>query len=487
MKIALVEPIRSTKIELKETEGFYKRDSSHSDSGSSVSVREPIALGYLGAVLQKEGHEVSILQQNAFADDEILEIIRRKNPGVVGFSALTYTSDHALHLAKRIKQELREIPIIFGGYHSSGFPELAKEEAVDFVVIGEGEETVSELVSKIERNGNLDDVKGTAIFKDGKVKINPRRERVDFSKLPWPLRDKEILRYAKAAPLAYPSPPNQVSAAQISYSRGCPYACGFCPSNSVFGKRTFFREPSDVVDEIQYLQEEFGTNFLFFNDLTFSAGKRRYLALMKEMIDRNVNINWFAMANVGLDSELAHAMVEARCSRIGIGIESVLDEQLRVVKPHQNYQREVETLQLCDQLGMLTRAYLMVGYPDETEESLGRTLEKAKDLPIDQIRFGFVTPFPGTPFYEQNKGRVTKQFSEFTGDVPVIQLDSISEEDILRVRKEMLHSFYSSQTYLDRALDKTRRFPHLAESFGYMFDYLSNAGIVPENKFGGGK
>ena len=208
---------------------------------------------------------------------------------------------------------------------------------------------------------------------------------------------------------------------------------------------------------------------------------------MKEMIDRNVNINWFAMANVGLDSELAHAMVEARCSRIGIGIESVLDEQLRVVKPHQNYQREVETLQLCDQLGMLTRAYLMVGYPDETEESLGRTLEKAKDLPIDQIRFGFVTPFPGTPFYEQNKGRVTKQFSEFTGDVPVIQLDSISEEDILRVRKEMLHSFYSSQTYLDRALDKTRRFPHLAESFGYMFDYLSNAGIVPENKFGGGK
>ena len=483
MKVSLIEPIRSTKVSIKENEGFYKRDSSHNDSGSSISVREPVALGYLGAVLKDEGHEVNIVQQNALSDDELLGIVRSQNPDLVGFSTLTYTSEHALDLAQRIKRELENVPIVFGGYHPSGFPALVESNSVDYVVNGEGEKTICELIEGIEGGESIEGIKGLVKISEGELKINPRRERLDFSKLPWPLRDKEILKYAKAAPLAYPSPPNQISAAQISYSRGCPHACGFCPSNNIFGRRVSFRDPSDVVDEIQFLQEEFGTNFLFFNDLTFSANDKRYFNLMREMGDRKLDINWFAMANVGLDSELAHAMSEAGCSRIGIGIESVLDEQLKVVKPGQNYEREIETLGICDDLGMLTRAYLMVGYPDETEESLEQTLNKVSDLPIDQIRFGFVTPFPGTTFYEQNKRKITKPFSDFTGDIPVMKLDYIDEDKILKIRKEMLSSFYSSHNYLERAIDKTKRFSRLTESFAYMFDYLSTMKIIPENKF----
>lgn len=474
-KIALIDPIPS-----KLDGDIFVRNAADFANGSPVAVREPIGIEYIGGYIKQFGYDPIIIPQGSSSNEDLAVYLTDERPLAVGISFhSTYLYNHSLDLAQEIKKRNPSVKIIIGGYHPSGDFETARRDCVDFVVYGEGEESFRELLDHLCAGKDASEVAGTIHSEGGNLKVNSPRKRLVFSKLPWPIRDAEILSRSKCAPLCYPSPPKQKSAAQISYSRGCPYGCDFCASPLVWGSRLSYRSPRDVVAEIEYLQREFGTNFLFFNDLSFNVSKKKAMQLTSEIRRFGLRIHWFAYATIhGFDYELAKAMRDAGCSRLGFGVESVLDSTLKKIKYRQNLEQIKDVLDMTSNLGMLNRCYMMIGWPWESKETLQMTEKMIRQLSMDQIRIAFVIPFPGTDMHRRFKHRIVRSFDDFTGDSPVMLSDYLTIEELEEASTRLFVSYYNSDHYKEFVDSKIKRFPHLKESYDYFLEYLGRHDIL---------
>jgi anaerobic magnesium-protoporphyrin IX monomethyl ester cyclase len=167
---------------------------------------EPLAIEYIGAIAKEEGYIVKIIQQQHKSDQEVLQEIIDFSPQVVGFSVMTYNYPASLSLAKKIKQHNPDILTVLGGYHPSFFPDMVKEDAIDFVIVGEGEETFRELLKTLnESEVDFGEIKGLAFY-DGSAQINESRERIkNLDSLPNPIRDMSILKECRISGLNYPA------------------------------------------------------------------------------------------------------------------------------------------------------------------------------------------------------------------------------------------------------------------------------------------
>jgi anaerobic magnesium-protoporphyrin IX monomethyl ester cyclase len=468
-----------------EYKGALLRDSADFQSGSPVAIREPIAVEFIGGYLKAKGMSVDVIQQTVSRDEEILSQIEKMHPKILGVSIhSTHIIERVLDFLRKCRERFPDMVIVCGGNHPSCVPEIVAEECIDFVVRGEGEETFYELTKRIlENDARYCEIEGLSFKKNGQIIHNLPRGLVDFSRSPWPLRKKEILGDMKSYPLAYPSPPNQKCAAQISYSRGCPYTCEFCVSPIIFPGRIIYRNPVDVVDEIKYLQKTFGTNFLFFTDLTFNSNPLKVSELCDRIKLENVSINWFAYASVHATENVVSNMASAGCSRIGVGVESVIDKIIKIYKSQQNLDSIKTGLGTIDKYGILSRVYVMLGYPEETRDMLEQTCKLVKTLPIDQMRLAFVTPFPGTPFYNKLEEKlITKKPYVFTGDYPVLKNENVSPEEYTQIRGRIMENFYNSDEYFAHVNGKVKSFPHLTESFRYFVDYLYDQKLLKHER-----
>ena len=449
----------------------------------------------------------------------MLENLSNYEPNIVGISVHSaIVEPDTVTIARKIKERNSNTKVVLGGYHPTGEiieydrgnlnRTLLHSDDVDFVVYGEGEETFLALSKDLENGNNGENVMGIALKNNGELIVNPRRQRTDFRSLPWPSRYKEILKSSRCAPLAYPSPNNQRAAAQISGSRGCPYNCDFCSSMTVwpvetktkFGrykgeKVVQYRDPSDFVDEMQWLQDEHGVNYFTLTDLTFNFDQEFAVSVSEEIRRRGVghrpngrnDIGWFAYATTDKtvkNPDVIEKMAEAGCTRVGIGLESLHSGILEEHKPNNSYENERESLQIVESQGIMNRSYLIVGWPDETSEMFDETQDilLSGELPIDQLRIAFVVPFLGTRLYEKYKNRLlTRDWRKYSGDFPVVRNDNMTDEEMKDKVKNMLKSFYESNSYRDHVKNKVGRFPHLRESFGYWQEYLQKREIIEES------
>jgi radical SAM superfamily enzyme YgiQ (UPF0313 family) len=462
--------------------GTFVRETADFYSGSPVFIREPIAIESIAGYLRKHAIQVDVIHQTTSRDEDVLDKIAAENPRILGVSV------HSTHLWERIrdfckacKARFPDLVIVCGGNHPSRAPDIAMEDCVDFVVRGEGEHIFLELVIAIlgENQADLDLVNGITFKRDGKLVHTAPAKRFEYHGSPWAVRKKEILEDLKCAPLCYPAPPEQNGVAQISYSRGCPFTCDFCVSPLVFPGKVQFRDPVDTVDEIEHLQQTYGTNFLFFNDLTFNVYREKTLALCNEIIKRKLEIYWFAYCSVHIQEDVIAAMAEAGCTRVGIGVETFSDDMTELYKPQWNLEKTHRALSLVDKYGIINRIYLMIGYAEETPEILAEMPRFMKSLPIDQPRLAFITPFPGTPFYEQVKDKIiTQDLHKYSGDVPIIGNPRITSDEYIEIRNSIIRDFYTSAEYRRHVVDKCNRFPRMRGSFQFFVDYLKAHDIL---------
>ncbi len=440
---------------------------------------EPLAIEYIGAIAKAQGLEVKIIQQQHKSDQKVLQEIIEFSPQLVGFSVMTYNYPAALSLAKKIKQHNLEILAIFGGYHPSFCPEIVKEDAIDFVIIGEGEETFRELLKNLNHTEqNLKEIDGIAFY-DGELHINEPRERIkDLDSLPNPLRDTNILKECRISGLNYPPLSKQRCVAQILYSRGCPHNCTFCCSPFLYGTKVYFRNHKRVVDEMQEIKKSFGTNYFYFADLSFNLNKRKVIDLCNEIRNRKLDTSWFCMCRVdNICEELLQHMKEAGCSRIGFGIDALYENTLKKVKPRQKITMEQahHVLELTNAMGIIVRTFIIIGYPWETKEDLENAKEILKTLAIDEIRIGLLTPLPGSPIYEEFKKEgliLTNDFSKYTTDEYIIKHTDFSPEAMAEFRKEMFREFYKSKEYEKRKQEKLKKYPYLKQSYDEFYEFL---------------
>ena len=463
-----------------------RRPSTEPYIGSSIIIREPIGLEYVAGYARSAGYDVILMFQGNRSSETIVRQVVAHNPWVVAISMhTTHLFKHSLDLAARIKTLAPDVTIVVGGYHPSGDPSFVQNPAIDYAVLAEGEETMTRLLDALSQGQPPQALRGLAFKQARGWMSNGRSPRVAFADTGWPLRSAEILRKTRCAPLAYPAPPDQIAAAQVSFSRGCPFNCPYCPSMQIFSREIQYRSVQDTMDEIQYLQETFGTNFLFVTDLTFTVRKKEAEAFCRGILARRIKANWFAYATVPtIERDLLSLMRDAGCSRLGIGIESIHERTLKFGKPNVHYRRVDEiahALEITDSLGLLVRGYFMVGWPWETPEALFQLGDILRTLPVDQLRLAFVVPFPGTPLNDRYGHLIARPVEFFTGDSAVLNNPSMTLEDQERIVMNMLNSYYSSRDYASRIKSKVERFPHLARSFNYFTAYLAHRSVIPES------
>lgn len=446
---------------------------------------EPLAIEYLGAIAKTEGMEVKIIQQQHRSDQEVLQEIIDFSPQLVGFSVMTYNYPASLFLSKQIKEHNPEILTIFGGYHPSFSPEIVKQKAIDFVIIGEGELTFRELLKSLDGSEkNLGKIKGLAFY-DGKLHINKARERIrDLDSLPVPLRDSNILKECKISGLNSPPLSKQKCVVQVLYSRGCPHNCTFCCSPFMYGRKIYFRNPKKVADEMQEIKEKFGTNYFYFADLSFNLNKQRVIALCQEIKKRKLDTNWFCMCRVdNIDEELLKNMKEAGCSRIGFGVDVLYEKTLKKVKPGQNITmgKTYNALELSNAMGIIVRTFIIIGYPWETRQDHEKAKEILKTLAIDEIRVGLLTPLPGSTIYEEFKREgliLTDDLSRYTTDEYILKNPDFSPEEMAEFREKIFREFYQSKEYEKRKREKLKKYPHLKQSYDEFFEFLHEKGVL---------
>lgn len=353
----------------------------------------PLGLLAIGTYLKFKGYSVTIIDRNINLNS-IRKVLDKYKPDFVGISAITGTMLlDAINVSKIVKSE--NIPVMWGGVHPSLLPEQTlKSNIIDYIVIGEGEETIFQLLKAIQTKSSLYDIDGIGFIDNGSIVVNKDRSFIDISKLPitdWSLVDVEdyFQGLGECKKLI-----------RIYTSKGCPGRCTFC-YNQAFHKRKWRgRDPEQIVEEVQLLVERYGADGIGFIDELWSMDISRLHKICKLFIERNLNFKWYFNARVdqyGMkDLEL---MYEAGCRWILFGIESGSPRVLKQIKKGINLERVNKMFDMCNEIGISTIASFMIGFPNETEEDLRLTSEFARKLKATYYDFTRYMCYPGTELY----------------------------------------------------------------------------------------
>ncbi|MCW4014758.1 MAG: B12-binding domain-containing radical SAM protein, partial [Candidatus Bathyarchaeota archaeon] len=355
-----------------------------------------LGLGYLAAVLQKNGYEVDVIDCQALSIhyEEYKKEISKRKPDLVGFTSITLTYKSALHLAKLTKEIHPHCVTVLGGPHATFWDEEALQECpeLDVVVRNEGEYTLLELAQRLEAGRNFDGVQGITYRKNGEITVNPDRPLIeDLDSLPYPARHLwPVAKLRKVEDVFY-----------LTTSRGCTSWCDFCQAVRMFGRRYRMRTPKNIVDELEYLNKTYNATQFTFCDDAFTIDPKRIEVLCQEIMDRNLKIIWNCGTRVDkVTKELLIKMKEAGCVSVWFGVESGSQEVL------DNMHKDISTTQTLravgwvQELGLQPVPNVLLGFPGETKETAWKTIKFVQKLcPNNMAYFNVTTPLPGTPLY----------------------------------------------------------------------------------------
>jgi len=376
----------------------------------------PLGLAYLAAVLERAGHQVGVFDCGLDPDTPLEEDVRHVcafDPHIVGVTAMTSLYHNALETAILLKAYLGR-SIIVGGPHATVYPErvLAESPVIDYVVRGEGEETILELVHALDGgNRDLSTINGLTYRLRGEVVSNPDRALIaDLDALPFPARHLfDLKRYGLCTPEGQPM-------VTILSSRGCPYNCSYC-FKGIVGRTHRQRSPGNIIAELQRVIDHYGIrNFYFIDDL-FTIDLRRLEAITERLIAEKLDIRWQCLGRVDrVNVEILQKMHTAGCRRIHYGIESGNREVLQRIGKGIRLDQVRQAVRWTQEAGIHVKGYFMLGLPGDTEETMQQTIDLATELNLDEAMFSLTTPFPGTRLWDElvSKKPKTEYNRDFT-------------------------------------------------------------------------
>lgn len=405
-----------------------------------------LSLGYLGAVLEKSGHEVRIADIDAdrITEDSFAKALKREDYKLVGITTTTPTFSKAIYLSRLIKHNSKAFTVL-GGIHATIMPEEAmKFDSVDFVISGEGEKTMVELASFLEGNIELELVDGLYYRQNGKVSKNRDRELIpDLDSLPYPAR-----HLFNQQNYTYPDTLFKATF-PIMTSRGCPANCTYCNARSIFGRKFRFRSAQNVVDEVEYLIEKFKAKEIHIWDDNFTVKKDRVFQIRDEIKRRNIKIKFAFPNGLRVDSvneSILKALKDMGTYSVAFGVESGDQRILDRIKKNIRLEQVERAFKLAKKVKIETWAFFMLGLPGEDEESIKNTINFAKKIDPDVVKFHILKPFPGTEVYNDflEQGLILDRNFDNYGihTPPVHRLPNLSAEDILEWQKQAYQKFY---------------------------------------------
>jgi anaerobic magnesium-protoporphyrin IX monomethyl ester cyclase len=357
-----------------------------------------LGLMYLNSALREAGYSCRHIDHTFLETREVLEEVERLRPRVVGIYCMITMQDQAFELAEALRGR---VPLLVaGGPYPSGEPE-AFAGRFDLVAVGEGEETIVEIMEHLD-DRRFEEVRGLAFIGPGGelVRTEPRTRSRDLSRLPLPYRDD----LPNAEYIAYWRRHWKDATTPVMTTRGCPFRCDFC-HKPVFGDLFRSRPAGSVIAELRQVAE-LGYDHVWMSDDLFTLNYDRTLALCREIEKAQIPVTWECLSRVThVDYELFAQMRRAGCKRIFFGIESgdpgVLREMRKGITPEQSR----TAVEACVRAGIKAAGFFMVGYLGETEESLLRTIAFSSRLPLDYVSYTIAYPLPGTRFHARVKER----------------------------------------------------------------------------------
>lgn len=404
---------------------------------SMVTIEEPLGILYIAASLREAGHKVRVKDLTFEKELNILdEDIRHAH--VVGFSAPTQLFGIALDILKYVKTENPHVVSIIGGPHATADLKNALQADFDIAVLGEGEETIKDLVTALENEKPLDNISGIAFKTNGEIKINtPRPFMQNLDNIPFPARD--LIDYTNYRRVGLMS------------MRGCPYKCFFCKPlvDNLFGKKLRKRSPENIAAETEEIVHRYGNRIISFKDDTLTINNVEWFKQLQEEFERRkLNIKWQCNSRVDtVNYDKLRAMKDSGCQQIFFGIESGSQKILDFYKKGIAVEQTIEAFKLCKKVKINACASIMLGAPMETRDDLEETYQLVKIIEPYNWHVHVTTPNPGSDLwsYAQNKSIMNKiaGYNGFEQTANIynlnlpLKLDYLTKDDIREYRSKI--------------------------------------------------
>ena len=369
----------------------------------------------LGSILKSAGHKVEVYEE-LFENIDYEKVL--KGTDLVGFYTMTSNAVRAYELADFTKNKLN-IKVVIGGMHASVLPEEALKHA-DQVVVGEAENVIRDIVE-----GKIND------------KIVYASPVKDLDKVPFP--DYSLLK-------------TYFNAANILTSRGCPFSCSFCTPSRMFNPYRK-RSPDNVIEELK-IYKNMGLKYLCFQDDNFTADKKRVKEILRKMISNKIFFKetfFYARVDMFEDEELLDQLMHANVRRVFLGIESLNQDSLSKINKREKHENIRGLEEKLKKYKFKVISSIVLGLDHDNIEDVKKAIDFSKKINAYQLQPAILTPYPGTPIYEQmeKEGRIlTKDWQDYDMLHVVFKSLNMSPRELQRLFFTSLKRFYTFRSAL---------------------------------------
>ena len=403
----------------------------------------PSGIGYLAACLQANGYSVSVYCQDIFhnTNDELAGFLKTENFDIIGLGFLAARfKETVVDLCRVINANKKDAWFVLGGHGPSAIPEyVLKTTLADFVVIGEGEETIIDLMRCKVNNGDISGIQGIAYRQGNSILVNERRKPIrKLDTIPFPAWSLFPMEEYTTCLKFYGMTPDEKSLPIIT-SRGCTNRCNFCYR---LEKGIRFRSIPNVIDEIKILNEQYGVSFFAMNDELFLFSKKR-LFEFKDALDQNsLKIKYECQARVDIfDDEMAQCMKDSGCTFVNFGMESADQNVLDHMNKRTTVKQNTDAAKIARKHDIAYGLNILWGNIGDTEKSLKDDVQLIKEYNVySQLRtIKPPTPYPGCDLYYEaiNRGLLTGPddfFNKFKNiDLLLVNFTDIPENQFYKL------------------------------------------------------
>ena len=358
-------------------------------------------------------------------------------------SSISSTAPRAYELADFYRQQ--GLPVVLGGAHPSFLP-LEGLEHADYVICGEGDEALPELINVLENGGSLADINNLC-YRDGDtIQQNPWRPFLgDLDSLPIP--NYNLIHGWKAR--------NRRGVVSIATSRGCPFNCSFCSVILLFGRQHRVTSIDRVIEEIR--QNGLQSRHIFFCDDNFTADRKRTKELCERIIAEGLKIEWSAQVRVesAKDPELLDLMAKSGCYIVFVGLESINPATLKAYNKSQTVQGIKDCVNNFHHFGINVHGMFVFGSEEDHYQVIRDTVKVSRQLDLDSLQYLILTPLPGTPFFKEMEAQnriICRDWSQYDGHHTVFQPRQFTPYELQMETNRAMKKFYSWTSVIKRLI-----------------------------------
>jgi len=440
----------------------------------------PASALYLAEFLLNDGYDVKIMDVRLHSKEEIIDV--SKDALCVGFKIWTgYPIKSCLEIARSIKENYPNIPLVWGGWHASMEPmQTIQDENVDIVVVGPGEFVFHELIKRLDKRESLKGLKGVVYKDNGSTIHNGIRPDKEAD-----LNKSEMLPYHLVDVERYIEKNGSERAIYYTSSRGCHFGCTFCADEVVYKSR-LERSPEKVLKDMEFLINNFNVNTFVLKDTNFFINRKHVKNICQGIVDRGWKIRWSAYIRadqfVRLGDELLTLIRESGCKEINVGAESGSNEVLKLISKGIGVGDIIQCAKLSKRYGIACSFSFMLGLPTIDGRDIPQTfavIRKIKEInPRNTFNVWFYTPYPATPLFPtaiQYGFKAPKKLEDWADHNTRTEFTWITPEMKKQINKL---TFYIKLAYPDenveRAIKKSfiRRIAHKAALFRFRYDFM---------------